>query len=140
MSYMQVDRWIELEEQRRERVRRLLEGRSKPRRRPTREVLGFPIPIDRPDPPVTVSAELLARIDAKVAEIHAKGSRHRWAGRRAALLADRGLAVEVHQLCVDRSIAEVLVALDISRQGLLDVWLRHGLKAPRHSYREGGHS
>jgi hypothetical protein len=135
---MQIDDWIELEEQRQARMRRLQQPRLRLRRRAETQVLGFGIPIEQPTPPAVVHAELLARIDAKVAEIHAKGSKHRLAGRRAALLADRGLAVEVRQLCVDTSPAEVLAALDISRQGLLDVWLRHDLKAPRHSYRDGG--
>jgi len=144
VSYMQVDQWIEQEEQRQAQARRHrpeTRRRPRPRWQPEVEVLGFPVPIERPDPPpgpATVHADLLERIDAKVAEIRGKGAKHVLAGRRAALLADRDLAEEVRQLCVATSPAEVLAALGISRQGLQDVWLRHGLKSPRHTYREGG--
>jgi len=136
-DYMQVDDWIATEEARQARVRRLVQPRRRRRQRDA-EVLGFPVPIERPDPPAeptTRHAELLERIDTKVAEIRSQGGKHLVAGRRAALLADLDLAGEVRQLCIDTSTAEALQTLAVSRQALQDVWLRHGLKAPRHSYR-----
>lgn len=142
MTYMQADRWIEQEEARQERRLRP-ETRRNPRPRWQGESLGFPIPIARPDPPpapATVHADLLARIDEQVAQLRRQGGRHVLAARRAALLANRDLAVEVRQLCIDTSPGEVLQALDVSRTALQDVWLRHGLKSPRHSYRDGGRS
>ena len=128
MSYMQIDDWIELEEGRQARMRRLRQPRQRRRQREL-EVLGFPIPIERPSPTPADMTELLARIDAKLPDIRKQHQRSH-AGRRAVLLENEDLAREVYEIVSREGVEPTIRALDMSRQGITDVWNHYGWPPP----------
>lgn len=130
MTYMQVDHWIELEEARQARLRRLQQPRLRRRQRDAQVVLGFPVPIERPEVPLVAEiGDLLRRIDQEVTRIRRQHERPH-AGRRAALLEREDLAREAYQVAGQHGIEPTIRALDMSRQAIADVWHRHGWPPP----------